>query len=272
MLPTDTSIECFIAYLKQQNAADDYVSSLRSMNFVSAACKAGAESEKSLLVQQTNINLQQRKNSDCLGKELTKSETLPDLLLNLRVIRTVNDGNFHRLGSFLRGTKTPKDSSMERIDRSILAIVSDAETSCELQIEFASLFDSFFDSEQDDFVPYEDVQDFCIKKELSEKLLLDLAAFNIKMKPRNDNIDCNSILLPLKAELIESLKDETQGPNKHRKQCVIASQRDSTEYFYLLLKAELLSKHGLTVEKKLSEKNDFVDNMTRMAMEFREKC
>jgi hypothetical protein len=273
--PRDSSIECFIAYLKHNNVSDEFVSSLRSMSFVSEACKAGVEFEKIALVQETNINLQNRKNVECLAKEMMKSETLPDLLLNMRVLRTVNDGSLQRFGNFLRGTKTPKDKSVERVEAGILSIVTFAEDKCELASEFANLFDSFFDSdpESDDYVKYEEVQEFCIRKELSEKLLIDLAAFNIKIVPRSVHVKCNEILSPLKTEMIESLKDqEVRNPNKQQISCLISSLRDGNDYFYLLLKAELLSKLGLFVEQKLSEKNNFVDAMTRLAMEIREKC
>lgn len=256
-----------------------YFNSVRSANSLSSSCLNRIESEKKLLFDQAQYKLRKKATADCLSSELKDNEEYKNLLLKLRTIKSINEGlSMNVIGSALTNRKSLKDNAIERVEKELDDVLSEYEVKCDLRDGFGNLFDSFFDNvnEDDEYVPYEDVQEYCIKKELSEQQVIDIERHSLQLNPKNlrvDNIDCDVIMNHLKSETIDSLKDlEYQYSDKNKKRCIHSKLREGDRYVHQLLKAELLRKLILTTSEKLEEKESFIKNMAAVAKEIHDHC
>lgn len=272
----DLSTPCFVAYLKQQNSSDDYLKSLaiKSQKDISDACENGAYIQKETLLGQALLTLRFKDNYECRRIGLEHSINFKNLLLSAHVVRSMSD-IMEKLNSLVTGNKTPKEIAAERIETQLRDILSTIEVKCALSVDFGNLFDSFFTQSREDFSPYEDVQEYCIRKELEDKQVIILAQFRTTINPKNlklDQVDCNKIIEPLKSQTFETSKGDFDMNEMLRRPCVIAVLNEDNDYFYLLLKAELISKFNLPRDQKLAEREKFIDKMIEITTRVRERC
>lgn len=180
------------------------------------------------------------------------------------------------LGGFLTGQKSPKEIAIERIEKQRQDVLSDIETKCAFMSDFATLFDSFFEHSAIYFVPYEDIQEYCIKKELSANQVIDLNKFGIALNPKHlqvDNFDCSKLIAALKTEIGNSLRElESDNSDKDQRRCVVSALSGVNDYFHSLLAVEFISKLSLNVEQKEQEKQTFVTKMTDIGLKLRKNC
>lgn len=271
----DASNECFISYLKQQSISDEYFNSARSYNGISPACQRGVESEKLNLLRQAQFSLRYKNNFECMQAAVQTDEMFKNLLLNVRVLKSTRE-IMKKINSALRGQKSPKEIAIERVEKQLRDVLLEIEVKCAFSFDFSNLFDSFFERNHDEFIPYEEIQEYCIKKELSENEVINLNEFKIALNPKHlrvENFDCSKLIQPLKTEIIESLKDfESDNHDKSQKQCIFSELNEGNDYFHTLLKAELISKLNLSSNEVQQEKKTFVDKMTDISLKVREKC
>lgn len=273
----DTSVECFVTYLKQQNFNDEFFNTVRSLYSITEACLRGVDYEKEELFDQAKSNLRYDNNLNCMADKL-KDETYKNLLLKMKSVRSIGEGVVKRIEHMWSSKKSPKQRAIERVEKEVYEFFAAAEMNCNLKIGFEELFDSFFEVgyDENNFLPYEDVQDFCIKKELVDQQVIDPVKYNIKMYPKNirvENIDCVKILEPLKSNMIASLHDfQSESFNKNKNKCAFSVLKNDDEYFNLMLKIELLSKTFLNPEYKLEEKKSFVQKMIEISLKINVDC
>lgn len=256
-----------------------FFNSVRSAHSLSSSCLDTITFEKNQLFDQAQFKLRNKVTADCLRNELKDDEDYKNLLLKLRTIKSINEGlSINKIGNALMNRRSPKDNAIERVEKELDDVLSEYEVKCDLRDGFGSLFESFFDKvfESDEYLPYEDVQEYCIKKELSEQRIINLERYSLKLNPKNlrvDNIDCDVVMKHLKSETIESLKDlEYQYSDKNKKRCIHSKLREGDRYVHQLLKAELLRKLILTTLEKSEEKEAFIKNMVVIAMEIHDHC
>ena len=273
----DSSVGCFVAYLKQQNVNDDFLNSIRILNPITQACLNGVEFEKDQLYAQTKSILQYQDNHICL-LETMDNENYKNLLIKMAIVKQRSEGVINKLDRMWTGKKTPKQNAIKRIEKELQDSIDLAKINCNLKIGFEEVFDSFFEVEyeEENFLPYEDVEDFCIKKELMDQQLIDPVKYRIKLYPRNirvESLDCIKILDPLKKNLIASLYElQSETFFRQKNHCAFKVLKDENEYFYTMLKMEILSKINLSLEEKQKEKIDFVDKMTEISNKINNDC
>lgn len=270
----DFSVECFASYLKQQNCSDDYLNSITTHGEVFQACQNGVYIEKENLLAQALLTLRFKENFVCIQNGLQHNENFKNLLLNVRVAKSTLGDIMQQLSSIITGKKTPKEKAVERIEKQLRDILSTVEVKCALSVDFAKLFDSFFEQNREEFSPYEDVQEYCIKNELEVNQVINLEQFRITLDPKLkfDHIACSQIFESLKFQTFETFKGDFDVTEMLRRPCVLAVLNEDNDYFYLLLKAELISKYSLPRERRNEERENFVDKMIEITMKVREKC
>lgn len=271
----DRSSECFVSYLKQQGMNDEYLMSMKSYDGVSDACQHGAELEKVQLLHRAQAALTLKDNAQCMYYALENHEKFKNLLLNARVFNDKRDF-MNKMASMARGKSSLKELAVKRIDIQLRDILSEIEVKCTFSVDFSSLFDSIFADSLDDFVPYDDDQEFCIKKELSDSQVINLNDFSLESNPKKlhiDSLDCYKIMQPIKSNIIKSLKDfESENPKLNQKRCVFLTLQRENKYFYSLLKLEIISKLNLSFDQMQREKQKFVNEMTDIGLKIREFC
>lgn len=267
----DLSIECFASYLKQKNLTDEIYKSLTVSTDISESCENGVYIEKEKLMSQALLTLMFKENFDCVRSILIKDDNFKDWLLNLRVAKSMNDF-MQKITRLLTGSKTLKEKAVERIEKQLRDILSTVDMKCALTIEFGKLFDSFFEHSDEDFTPYNVIQDYCIKKELEENHFIDLAQFRIEVNAAPDHVDCKKIIDVIKMQTFETSKGEFDLNEMLQRPCVISALNEDSDYIYLLLKAELISKISLPRDQRISERQKFVDKMIQITATLREKC
>jgi len=269
----DFSNECFVSYLKQQSCSDEYLNSITAIE-ISEACENGVYVEKENLLEQSLLTFASKENFVCIKVDLRKDEKFKNLLLNLRVAKSISNIK-QKISSLLTGTVTLKQKAIDRIERQLRDISSRIEVKCDLSVEFANLFDSYFEPDSEEFTPYDDIQEYCIKKELEANKLIVLEEFRIPLNPSSPNFDrinCSKIIESMKTQFIEEFNLTYDVNEFLRGQCVIATLSNGNDYIYLMLKAELISKYNLPRDQRSEEKEKFVNKMVELTMKVREKC
>lgn len=269
----DSSVECFVKYLKEQSINDEFFNSVAPFRGSTGACHNGVEAEKEFLFAYAHST-----SMDCVKAEMQTDEWYRNLLLKKRTLKSIDEGTMRQFGNMFSNKKSKKQIAVENVDKELSSLTSVVAIKCNLRFEFSQLFDSFFvrDSDEDAFVPYEDVQEYCIKKELSDKRLINLQQFNTKLNPKSlrvETLDCREIIQPLKTEIIESLRFfDLVKVSVADKKCIFKTLKDGSEYFHLLLKAELLTKLQFNSSQKQEEKKNFVEKMIEVTLKIRSNC
>lgn len=140
----DFSYECFVSYLKQQNACDEYLCSITADIEIGDACENGVYIEKENLLEQILLTLASSENFNCIRSGLRKNEEFNNLLLNLRVVKSMS-GILQKLSSLITGTRPQKEKAIERIEKQLQDILLTADEMCfVLWVFFDFLVKPFF--------------------------------------------------------------------------------------------------------------------------------
>lgn len=257
------------------DAAFKFMDSLKSL---SQPCLNKVKARRDSLFIQDQSMYTQKEISECLRDELKQSEDYKDLLLKQQIVKETYEKFPTVIRQMSEGTKNTKQEAMNNIKKDLLEIVSDFEMKCDLELGFKTVFDSFIEKSVDDdeFVPYEDTEEYCIKKELSEKKVIDLEKYNIKLNPKKlkvDNFDCSEIMHYLKSATIESLKlYDDQNGNKNTKNCMYQQLKSSDNYVHQLMRVELIREANTTSYQIEEEKDIFVAKMMKISMRIQGNC
>lgn len=271
-LRSDSSIECFISFLKQNNVLDEFISSSRQvsslMTEVSPTCLRGVDLEKQKLLSQAHFQLRHKTSYECLRKATEDDKHFLNLLLNLRVVKSLSESGIKKMNSIFSRQKTPKEIAVDRVEKQLRDVLSQSEVKCDSESEFGNLFDSYFKLNSDDFERYNDLQEHCIRLEVETAV----KHLNIEVNPKNletDNIDCSKALEAIKAEIIDSSKDIDEGIKSY---CIRSMLRENNDYFHSLLIVEVLSSLNLNADQQNRERQKFIDNLVEITLKVRERC
>lgn len=272
-----SSLECIVAFLRERHIWDEFIIAQHSISVVSRACRIGAESQRLKLLQQAQFDTRNYDNFYCIQMEMENDENFQDWLLNYHATTLITESKLSRLGSVLRLSITPKQRSIARIEKKISDLKTLMRVRCDGMTDFDFLFDSFFGSNDvERFVKLDDEQEFCMKEELVAKRLLDPSEFNLLVIPdpvRVRDLDCTTLVQPLKNEIVENFKEiDSESPEKTKNRCIHAQLTDNSDFALLFMKSELLSRANLTENQKSKEKQNFVEKMLEITMLLRKKC
>ena len=269
----DSSVDCFIVYLKSKNVHDEFLTIPRSsQSIVTQACQKGVEIEIRNLLEQAEFIVRNKNNVECLKSGMERHENLQYSLLNKRIVQSTNEGFARRFGKIFDHTKTPKDLALVRIEKKILEMIDSIEIKCQTMVDLENLFDSFFVDDVDAgiYLKNDEAQEFCIRKELTEKLFIDSTMLEMNSQ---ENAICDKIIQQFKAKVVDGLKEfDSESTNKAKDICFYKKLTESSEFINHLLTVELLSSLSLTKSQISQEKKKFVSNMISITEFLRINC
>lgn len=156
-----------------------------------------------------------------------------------------------------------KESRYDELKEEIDKLGSKILEKCAASDHFGKFFDTTLDKRPSLYSKGEN--EYCIRRYLLEKYLIDAFAYNLNVNPKNitmENYNCDVIMRDILEPAYENLKkDETD--------CSLRILKENGYYDYLL-KLELLSKLILTAQDKLFERQKFIDSMFDITQKTRE--
>lgn len=128
-------------------------------------------------------------------------------------------------------------------------------------------YGKFFDSTLEKRPPLysKGESEYCLRRYLVEKYLIDPFAYNFIVNPKNvtmENYNCEAIMRDILEPAYDNLK-------KDESECSWKILKENGYYDYLL-KLELLSKLSLTLKDKAIERQKFIDSMFEITKKTRE--
>lgn len=251
-------LECLVDYLKFRNASDDALSSVESYSGDPATCaddvRAKVEEIYGVTRSKMDSNIMQKPHADCAMKYI-ENESYENLLLKAEAIDMKGVGlKFWKISS--------KNSMVEDYKKKAQEIVDAAFIRCKGQSDYGVFFDAFYEQKRTEAV--NDDLDFCIRKHLVDRSVINPTLYNFKLNPKNlevSRINCEDIMSVSLEQMRASI---TNAGNS----CVINTFVDNG-YLDLIMKIQLLSKLNLTQTQKLAEKRSFIDAMINMTHQIR---
>ncbi|CRK88712.1 CLUMA_CG002659, isoform A [Clunio marinus] len=245
--------ECLADYLKFSNIHDDILDSIDPYTGDPVTCSNDIRLKIADFYGETRSkmesNFKQKPYADCAMGEI-ETERYKNILLNAEVIELKGVGlKFWKISS--------KNSKIEELKKQAQNIVENALIKCKGQTDYGAFFDTFY--EQKRFEPMSDDYDYCMRKHLVEKSVINPNLYNFKMNPKNVNIGyerCESIM----KLALEQMRGNIENSGSS---CVIDTFVDNG-YLEQMMKIQLLSKLTLTQSEKNNEKNNFVNQMIEM--------
>lgn len=147
-----------------------------------------------------------------------------------------------------------KEARYEELKQEIDDLGSKILEKCAAVDHYGKFFDSVLEKHPSLYAKGE--TEYCIRRYLVEKYLIDPFAYNFNVNPKNvtmENYNCDVIMRDILEPAYENLKkDETE--------CSWNVLKENGYYDYLL-KLELLSKLTLITKDKVVERQKFIDAM-----------
>jgi hypothetical protein len=245
--------ECLTDFLKFRNVQDEAFESIDNYSGDPGTCtsdvKAKINEIYGLERSKMESHIKKKPHADCAMREIEK-ESYENLLLTAEVIELKGVGlKFWKLSG--------KKSRIEELQKQAQDMADNALIMCQGQTEYGAFFDTFFEQKRTERV--NDENDYCTRKHLIDKSVINPALYNFKLNPKDiriDLINCNAIM---KTEL-EQMKATFAGAVNA---CAGNTFIDNG-YLEMLMKIQVLSKLTLTPGQKQTEKQTFVNSMIEM--------
>lgn len=253
------SLQCIVNHLKSHKIQEDILDSVDKFPGTDAECESfiriKLDDFNERIFENMNDDETARPHIECFKHE-TSSDEYENLALKLQAVGMLEVG-----WKFWRNSakETRYDELKEEIDKLGVKILE----KCAASDHFGKFFDSTMEKRPSLYNKGEN--EYCIRRHLIDKYLIDAFAYNLNINPKNvtmENYNCEEIMKSILEPAYENLKkDETE--------CSLTILRDNGYYDYLL-KLELLSKLPLTSQDKYFEKQRFIDAMFDITQKTRE--
>ncbi|XP_070509861.1 uncharacterized protein [Chironomus tepperi] len=253
------SLQCIVSYLNSRNASEDIFSSVDEFSGTEAECesfiriKIADFNEKILEKMEEESNV--RPLIDCFRHE-TQSEEYEIITLKLQGVGMLDVG-----WKFWRNSA--KEARYEELKKEIDDLGSKIMEQCAAVDHYGKFFDTTLEKHPPLYSKGE--TEYCLRRYLVEKYLIDSFRYNFKINPKNvtmENYNCDLIMRDILEPAYENLKkDETECSWNVLKE---------HGYYDQLLKIELLSKLTLTIKEKATERQKFIDAMFEINKKTRE--
>lgn len=247
------TVECVVDYLKFRNIQDEAFNSVEAYSGDPGTCsdnvKAKVKEYYENARSKMESHIKQRPYADCTMKEV-EGEAYENLLLKAEAIELKGVGiKFWKISS--------KKSRVEEIQRKAQEIVDNGIIKCKGQTDYGAFFDTFYEQKRSE--PMTDEFEYCMRKHLVEKNVVNPSLYNFKVNPKNirtEAIDCAGIMKIALEQMEASISSAGSG-------CVIDAFINNG-YLDLIMKIQLISKLTLNQLEKESEKRSFVNSMISM--------
>lgn len=254
------SLECLADYLKFRNVHDNSFNSVEPYTGPPSKCTDDLRAEINDIYRETRMKIEsnflQKPYVDC-AIENVEGEIFENIKLKALAIDLKGVGlKFWKISA--------KNAKIDDINRKAQEMVDDAIIKCKGVFDYGAFFDSFFEQKRRETLS--DINDYCVRKHLVEKALINPKLYNFQMNPKNINvndIDCNLVL----SQIYEQMKISIASVGSP---CVVKMFIDNG-YLDLMMKIEILAKLNITPAEKASEKEHFVNTMINVTHRIK-KC
>lgn len=246
-------IECLVDYLKFRNVRDDAYESVDAYTGDPGTCADEVKTKISDIYgaarSKMETHIKQRPYADCAMKDV-ENEAYENLLLKAEAIEMKGVGlKFWKLSS--------KKSKVEELQRQAQDIVDTAIIKCKGQTDYGLFFTQFYEQKQSELS--NDELDYCMRKHLIDRSVINPGLYNFKLNPKNlrtDSINC--------ADMMQANLEQMKASISNSGSQCVTDAFINNGYLELIMKIQLLSKLNLTSAEKLLEKRNFIDAMINM--------
>lgn len=254
---TSAKLNCFVRKLKSENKLATNFPEFAVTN-EDNECEAFLKAAEKEAYQAIAFRVRMKSNY---------GEHTPCIMSDLRLRSWVDDIWLKYI--YQASSSMPEDEKVKKsaaIDDKIEESMIEAFIGCIYEKKFGALFDQIVSADMNsiDDTATEWKQDYCIRKLVVAKNLIDTSVYNVTLNPRNLNVDsirCDEVLVPELAQmremLIETLKSEDMQLKKHQVQCIANKFRDE-RYIGKFLAVGVLSELRITDEQKAVERKKFI--------------
>lgn len=245
--------ECLVDYLKSKNVNDDAFESVDRFSGDAATCMLDVQKKINEIYGVTRSkmlsNFKQKPHADCAMREV-EDEMYEGFMLTAEVIDMKGVGlKFWKLSS--------KNAKIEELHGKAQEIVDNALIKCKGQADYGAFFDAFYEQKRSE--PMNDDFEYCMRKHLVDKSVVNPNLYGFKVNPKNirvENVNCDEIMKLALEQMKESISNAGSI-------CVINAFIENG-YLDLIMKIQLFAKLQLTAFEQATEKNNFVDSMISM--------
>lgn len=254
----DTSLDCLVNYLREQNLDDEVFNKTSyATDPLSDACKRRIKSELDLVFidahQKYEDKKEFKKQIDCFIDSIKNDAKFKHFLLKKKAIESIKLSWRAKLNpkNWIAGKKK---KALKSVENDIYAIEFENLFVCEYQKTFEGVFVSITEIEK--LRERNSNQEICIRKHLN--------------LTNNADLDCEELLKDVKAEIFTNLKELYSGQKKSVRKCIDESIK-SEDFVVPIFKVKvfMLSDNQKDIEK---EKKSFVESMMDLMRKALTKC
>jgi len=252
--------ECLKYYLKEKSAYEsilDYVDGyIGSVSDCESAVRTKISSLNEDLRDKLKSDRKSRPHAECVMKDIEEEDDFvryENVILQEVAVEMISSWRFWKYfdkKSTLEGLRAKAD---DMVKKSLLK--------CKGHREFGDMFTNI--NEQNIVFDRSGEQEFCIRRILVNRTLLNPSFYNFRENPRNvrTDIDCEEVFKQIKDSFYQDLKE-----SKDLNDCFMEAYIKNG-YAENILKAEVLSKLTLTRSDKSKEKQNFINNMVDISID-----
>lgn len=253
------SLQCIASHLKARGIQEDILDSVDEFPGTEAECESfiriKIDDFNEKILESMNEDENARAQIECFKGE-SSTEEYENLALRFQAVGMLDVG-----WKFWRSST--RDQRYEELKQQIDQLGVKILQKCVASEHFGKFFDKALEKRANLYSEGEN--EYCIRRYLIDKYLIDAFSYNLNINPKNvlmENYNCDEIMTRILEPAYDNLKkDETE--------CSLRIFRENGYYDYLL-KLELLSKLSLTSQDKFFEKQKFIDVMYEITQKTRE--
>lgn len=252
--------ECLKYYLKEKGAYEsilDYVDGyIGSVSDCESAVRTKISSLNEDLRDKLKSDRKSRPHAECVMKDIEEEDEFvryENVILQEVAVEMISNWRFWKYfdkKSTLEGLRAKAD---DMVKKSLLK--------CKGHREFGDMFTNI--NEQNIVFDRSGEQEFCIRRILVNRTLLNPSFYNFRENPRNvrTDINCELEFKKIKDSFYHDLKE-----SKDLNDCFMEAYIKNG-YVENILKAEVLSKLTLSRSDKSKEKQNFINNMVDISID-----
>lgn len=251
--------ECLVDYLKFRNVVDETFDSIEAYTGDPGTCSSAVATKVNEIYGVTRSkmesNFKQKPYADCAMKEV-ETRSYEHVLLTVEVVEMKGVGlKFWKISS--------KNSKIEELKKKAQEFVDNAIIKCKGETDYGAFFDSFYEQKRSE--PMTDEFEYCMKKFLVDKGVVNSNLYNFKLNPKNlrtAGINCDDMM----ATALDQMRANIGNAGSS---CVIDAFL-TNGYLDLIMKIQLMAKLTLSPTEKEFEKDKFVKSMINMTHKIKE--
>lgn len=260
LVVTSGEVNCFIQHLKilkkLESTYPKHVSIANTTNNEDIDCEEAVTAFFNFFEKKVRQNSKVKSYGDCVIYELKKHDWFEEMMLQMVYTPSRTLSAEDRL------------MKLKEADERALTIIDDAIDWCAYKKEFMELFDLL--TRRTSNSNETDLEDYCAKKYVVDKGLIDTKLYQVVINPKNLNvvgINCQNFIKKISLDLQEilekSFRDEGDFHVDDEEIGGVMKKYHQVNFFERILSVYVLGKLDLTTSQKESEQMKFVETVVQ---------